>query len=684
MGEMFTEDMKDILGANLIGLWYVEMEEGKPPRFFADDKMDELLGIYRDITPEERFIFHRGHIALADAELFEEYSNRLVSSNMTEISYRYIHPKYGEMYVRCGGRRDSSAKDMIRIHGTHQNISDLVRLEKNRVAERRLIEKNIELSSSLLELKNRNLHLEEQLDIINSLAQTHNVIYYINLKNNSFVEIGSQLHGIRAVIGTGGNAQESFDRMCSQLIVSEHKEIMREFTDLKTIDCRLSDRLWVSQEFKGTLAGWSEAFFIAARRDTDENCEYVLFATRSIDERKSIELEYQNDLAVANQKAQVANEAKSRFFFNMSHDIRTPMNAIVGFTDLLEKNIGNEEKTREYLGKLRHSSDFLLSLINNVLEVARIESGKITLDESVYRIGDTTNDIITIFSERMKKKGIEFNTSLNTTTKYVLADAIKVKEIFLNLMSNAYKYTPAGGMVTLAIEEISAKKPGYAHFVIKISDTGIGMSQDFLPQLFEDFSREKTVTEDGIEGTGLGMPIVKRLIELMGGTIDVESKLGEGTTFTINLGFRISEESSEESSLNEKYDESKFVGKRLLLAEDNDINAEIAMEILGDAGFLIDRAEDGIICVDMLQKAENNYYDLILMDIQMPHMDGYKATQIIRDMEEPDKSNIPIIAMTANAFEEDKQDALAVGMNDHIAKPINIKELFATLSRQLK
>jgi len=384
----------------------------------------------------------------------------------------------------------------------------------------------------------------------------------------------------------------------------------------------------------------------------------------------------------AKKKAEAANQAKSKFLFNMSHDIRTPMNAIIGFTDLLEKNIDNKEKCTDYIQKIHQSSHFLSTLINNVLEMARIESGKATLDISVNNTDEFIEGFRSVFEEQMKMKNIDFNINVDVQHIYLYSDALKIREIYLNLISNAFKYTPPGGKVSIAIKEIPCEKEGYCTYQGTISDTGIGMSKEFLPNLFEEFIRERSYTDNKIEGTGLGMPIVKKYLDLMGGTISVKSEVNRGTTFVINTTHRIAEAPSEATTKTTKtYTHSPLHGKRVLLAEDNDLNAEIAIEVLKNMGLEVERAEDGIQCLIMVGCKPEFYYDLILMDIQMPNMNGYRATEIIRQMSDKLKANIPILAMTANAFEEDKKAALEAGMNGHLAKPINVQELTKEISR---
>lgn len=383
--------------------------------------------------------------------------------------------------------------------------------------------------------------------------------------------------------------------------------------------------------------------------------------------------------------ANASSAAKSAFLFNMSHDIRTPMNAIIGFTELLERHLDDKELAEDYIKKIKSSNEFLLSLINNVLEMARIESGKTTLDESCWNAYVFNDTLYSLFDSQMKEKGIEFTRTVDVEHTEVICDATKLREIFLNILSNALKYTPSGGKVYMRLTEVPSDRPGYAMYQTEIEDTGIGISEDFLPHMFDEFTRERSSTESRVNGTGLGMAIVKKLVDFLDGTIKVESKIGKGTKFTVTLPHRIATmidnaQPIDNSSVNNT---DKFKGKRILLAEDNELNAEIAITILEESGFEVDHAENGIICVDMLEKADSGYYDLVLMDIQMPKMDGYKATQTIRSFSDKKKAGIAIIAMTANAFEEDKQNAYKAGMNGHIAKPIKVKELMTMLASLL-
>ena len=386
-------------------------------------------------------------------------------------------------------------------------------------------------------------------------------------------------------------------------------------------------------------------------------------------------------LEIAREQAESANRAKSAFLFNMSHDIRTPMNAIMGFTDLLEKEITDNDTAKHYIKRIQAANSFLLSLINNVLEMARIESGKMAVENTYWNVQAFNDTIYSIFTESMNKKNIKFIRTVEVEHQAILCDATKVREIFLNLLSNALKYTNPGGTIIFALKEIPSDREGYALFQTIVEDNGIGMSEQFKEHIFDAFSRERTSTESRVEGSGIGMSIVKNLIDIMDGTIDVESEIGKGTKITVTLPHKIATEKDRNivGQIEDRYADVKFSGKRILLAEDNDLNAEIAQTILSQVDFEVERAENGKRCVEMLQAADAYYYDLILMDIQMPEMNGYEATKAIRCLVDKAKAGIPIIAMTANAFEEDKRDALEAGMDGHLAKPIRINELMKTM-----
>lgn len=465
----------------------------------------------------------------------------------------------------------------------------------------------------------------------------------------------------------------------NRLITEPFRESSVEFYDGKTIAKRLEGKNSLFHTCERTDGTWILSMIVPQKYDENGHVVSVLLANRDFTEEKKRELEQEEALRQEKIKAEKANEAKSIFLFNMSHDIRTPMNAIVGYSQLMKKELTNP-KLVHYQEMIEQSSKLLLSIINNVLDMARVESGKMELDENFEVVGNVSQLVCSVFAAEASRKNIELHENVNVEHKYVIVDSTKMQEILSNLISNAIKYTPEGGKVLIDVQELPYDKEGYVLIQTKVTDTGIGMSEDFLPSLFDLFTRERNTTLSKIPGTGLGMAIVKNFVDLMNGSIEVESKLGKGSTFTITIPHKLADkdytyrniESSNECDID-------FKGKRILLAEDNELNAEITSTILSEMGFEVKVVEDGILCVNEIQRQPANTYDLILMDIQMPNMDGYKATHCIRHLSQFEKANIPIIAMSANAFEEDKKKAFDAKMNDYITKPIDFQKMEVVL-----
>ena len=409
----------------------------------------------------------------------------------------------------------------------------------------------------------------------------------------------------------------------------------------------------------------------------------LLVARQDVTQTRQAELERQRQLEQAMRQAERANQAKSTFLFNMSHDIRTPMNAIIGFADLAERQVENPDQARSSIRKIRRSGEVLLKLINDVLDLARIESGKTRLQPEVIDVRAGMADIRDIFSESMARAGIDFTLEADVQDAFIRCDGLRMHQILINLLSNAQKFTPRGGKVFCRFEQLGAARESMARYRLRVKDDGIGISAEFLPHIFEAFERERTSTEAGIQGTGLGLCIVRQLVDMMGGTISVESAPGVGTEFTLEFTFPVADALPDaRSALPKEAPGAK--GCRILLAEDNELNRELAQELLGGEGFEIEAVENGLQAVERMRDCAPGRYDLILMDIQMPQMDGYEATRAIRRMERPDARDIPILAMTANAFDEDRQRALEAGMDGHIAKPLEMKLVLETIARALR
>lgn len=410
----------------------------------------------------------------------------------------------------------------------------------------------------------------------------------------------------------------------------------------------------------------------------------IIFMYRWMRKQNEKDLIQQKKLEETAAAADAANAAKTRFLLNMSHDIRTPMNAILGYSKLMRGHISDPEM-QHYQEMIEQSGNVLLSIINNVLDMARIESGEMELDENYSETGNIVSGVCSVFEMESQKKNLTIEHYVNVQHPDIICDKTKMQEVLTNIIGNAVKYTPPSGTITITTDELPDEREGYIKIRTVVEDNGIGMSREFLPHLFDSFTRERDTTSAKVVGTGLGMAIVKSLVDLMDGSVTVESELGKGTKFTVTIPHKIAPpEYYAKKASNEANEKVEFSGKHILLAEDNDLNAEIAILLLEEMGFSVDRVEDGIFCVDKLEKEPTGTYDLILMDIQMPNMDGYKAASIIRHLPDVGKSGIPIVAMTANAFAEDRKKALEAGMNDHITKPIDPVMIKETLTKVLK
>ena len=476
----------------------------------------------------------------------------------------------------------------------------------------------------------------------------------------------------------------TYDRDSSdRIILAESQSDMPD--NILTVECTVPNNTWYFDIIPSR--GWIPRSYwimcIAISYIFSLLIATVFYLTSS---KKHRERQYEAELEKSAEQAKNANEAKTRFLFNMSHDIRTPMNAIVGFSGLLEKNLQNERKAKEYLEKIQSSSNLLLRIINQVLEMARIESGTAVLQLKAEDMDALFHRVNTVFEEDVRKKNLQYHTVLDVRHHYAVCDQTKLQEIMLNIISNAIKYTPEGHSIHVEIHEAVSENPSKIRCIFSCEDTGIGISEEYLPHIYEEFSREHTSTENKVPGTGLGLPIIKSMIELMGGSIQVESRQGIGTKFTVDLSFDMASKEEVYGSRNAIKTSAihTIKGKRILIAEDNELNAEIAKTVLEDVGALVTRVEDGQQAVELFKEKPAGTFDAILMDLMMPVMDGYTATREIRSLERSDSKTIPIIAMTANAFQEDAEKCIAVGMNAHLAKPLDIEKVMITICHLVK
>ncbi len=522
---------------------------------------------------------------------------------------------------------------------------------------------------------------KQQLDIITSLSKDYENVYIVNAEKETGITL--KLDGyVSEELVNGFERELPYYSACKNYVQNrvyeEDKEMMLEAMKLENVLAHVRN----GEEYVGTyrVVGGEEIHYYRYKYISTGNQDQIIAGFQNVDDIVKEQEDQKKKLQEALEAAEKASKAKTSFLFNMSHDIRTPMNAILGFTDLAKKHPDDPDRLRDYLHKIRSSGNVLMSILNNILEMARIESGSIDLNEQAVDLEEIGDDLYSIFQTQMEQKGIKFTKEINVQHRYVYGDQTKIREIFLNILSNAFKYTESGGEVRILLEEMPSDREGCAVFRTKISDTGIGMPPEFIEHIFDEFSRERNSEKNNIEGTGLGMAIVKRFVDLMGGRIEVQSEQGKGSVFTVTIPHRTASKDDIASDTAQQDSNNDFTGKRILLAEDNDLNAEIASEILSDVGFGVERAGDGRICVDMLNDQPAHYYDVILMDVQMPNLNGYEATKEIRNLNDKEKADIPIIAMTANAFDEDRKEAIASGMNGHVAKPIDISKLMETLS----
>ncbi|WP_158278223.1 MULTISPECIES: transporter substrate-binding domain-containing protein [unclassified Fibrobacter] len=520
----------------------------------------------------------------------------------------------------------------------------------------------------------QNERLEMQLDVIRTISDLYHSVFLVDVVDNSFETIHTLDFVDKVISPLKKDAQKALFLMADQMVLEKYKPILHRFNTISEWKNTLGSRDSYSAEYEGNVLGWCRVTILVARRDKKGNPSHVIYISQEINEQKMAERKLHDALVQAEQ----ANNAKTFFLNNMSHDIRTPMNAIIGFTALASSHIDDKNRLQDYLSKINTSSEHLLSLINDVLDMRRIESGRVKLEEQEIHLPDLLQDVKTIVQANVRHKNQDLAFHVSVNNENIVTDKLRLNQILLNLLSNAIKFTKEGGSISLNVCEQPCDLAGHARYEFRVKDNGIGISPKFQERIFEAFAREETSTVSGIQGTGLGMAITKNIVTMMGGDIQVISEAGCGTEFIVTLQFKVGE--GEVGNASSKPIDFDFKGTRILLVEDNLLNQEIASTILTEAGFVVDVAVDGQDAVQKIQDVPADTYKLVLMDIQMPVMDGYEAARMIRKMNDPAKANVLIVAMTANAFEEDRQKAIASGMNEHLAKPIDINKLMETLA----
>lgn len=635
--------INQVLKENTIGIWKLDGNQ-----LYGNDCFLDLIGVPKEMNAQECLKFHLSHVHPEDQEQFGEYVRKL-SEERTEIVYRFLHPEKGALMIRCSGKKMEDGT----IAGIHQDISDIVRLEKDKILETYLAETNEKL-------RNQNVAQNDYYKEI--LDELPCGVFAYTVKEHKIVHLNKRALDMFHI--------DSFENAQSKM-----RSIFEKF---EYPDSTINERLIALRKYDNFV----DFEVIINPKETYEvhALAKLKFFMNPDHERIIITVFLDISNMVMLKKALEQAKEGSAFLFNMSHDLRTPLNAIIGFSELMKSHWDDQEVSRNYLEKIDESSQYLLSLINNILEMSKIESGKEELKEKPWDVYTSCDNLLQFFEPDIRQKNQTLNYSVNIKHNMILTDSLKIREIYVNLMSNAIKYTDAGGTISFSLEEIE-REEGVSDYKGIIQDTGIGISKDYLPYIFENFTRQRTSSESGVIGTGLGMPIVKKLVDLMHGTISIESEEGKGTTVVVNLPHRYIIEEQEVKEVDDK--EIDLTGKHILLVEDNDLNAEIAQTLLEDKGIKVTWAKDGLEAVMMVKENAVDCFDCILMDIQMPRMNGFEACKVIRSLPD-DRNKLPIIALTANAFEENRKDCLDAGMSEHVSKPIKIQSLLQTIGSVLK
>lgn len=686
----------DVLIKANIGLWSFELDEGCEPRMYADEAMLRLIGLDHQVSPEETYHAWYDNIDADSYDLVADAVSKMISGEHAEVQYPWHHPNGDTWIVRCGGVRNPEYTKGIRIEGTHQNVTELIHFDEKERARAKKLEADLAIeklrTEALSFIADHEPNMDEALDFfgkgILELIACDQVIFH-------------EINGKRIILNAPG-ISDLPQEICSNCPITNFNMKANVGNDVICIndcdasyrgvtvhpDCPVKSAYMQNIYSGGELIGLFSVHYINKQHTFSENdLEILRMVAVCLGLMIGRVKEKQDE--IARMEAESSSKAKTEFLFNMSHDIRTPMNAILGYTDIAMNHINEPDRVSDSLKKIKLSGGHLLQLINDILEMSRIEAGKMEIVTAPLNVYEVTESVVTMSRSLAATKDITFNVKVSDLMNpYIYSDELHTNQVIINLISNAIKYTNPGGTVYYSIEQISVPVEGMAKYRVTVKDNGIGMSEKFQKHLFESFSREQSATVSKQEGAGLGLAIVKKIVDMMNGTIEVQSNLGEGSTFVVELPLKVMDAKAiEEFEASRKKDNAaankiSFNGQKALLVEDNEMNREIATEILEEAGLVIDTAEDGAIAVKKVMEKGTSYYDFILMDIQMPIMNGYEATAEIKKLPGADK--IPIIALSANAFKEDTDRSLTAGMNAHVAKPINMNILFETIQRLIK
>ena len=648
-------EMDEILRGAQIGIWTLEMDGVKAPRLHPNPTMCTLLGVSQEMSPEEVYQFWYHRIPPKYITPVLDYIQKVIHESYSEITYPWNHPLLGQIWIRCGGILYPDYQgNGICIRGYHQDVT-----------------RNIEN-----ERKYQNLTA--------ATSQIYHAIYHIDLIQDRIEKLaGANQNYTPTGVVTSATAQ--LNDILEKLVAPSHHEIMQYFFDLTTVNDRLHGKLFISREYPSPQGIWRRATFIVQNRDTDDDVTEILYVTQIIDDYKQKELAYQQELVKAVESANQANTAKTDFLNRMSHDIRTPLNGILGMLDIAQKNETNPKALLECHEKMRTAAFHLKALVNDVLDMQRMETDRFFLEQIPFDIREILDNCWSMLEAQASRLDITLKKIKPGSLKYpyLIGSPLHIRQIFMNLLSNAIKYNKPGGSISVHAKIIRQVHQNVIYKFI-ISDTGIGISPEFQKHIFEPFAQEDTGARTIYKGTGLGMAIVHRLVQEMGGTIQLKSEKNVGSTFTLILPFTIDEHQPSASAETATDTPADLTDLHILVVEDNELNLEIAVFSLEAAGLNVSTAINGLEAVRLFEKSKPYEYDIILMDIMMPVMNGLDATKAIRGLSRPDATTVPIIALSANAFAEDIQKSKNAGINEHLAKPLEMDKVLKVIASYCK
>lgn len=648
-------EMDEILRGAQIGIWTLEMDGVKAPRLHPNPTMCTLLGVSQEMSPEEVYQFWYHRIPPKYITPVLDYIQKVIHESYSEITYPWNHPLLGQIWIRCGGILYPDYQgNGICIRGYHQDVT-----------------RNIEN-----ERKYQNLTA--------ATSQIYHAIYHIDLIQDRIEKLaGANQNYTPTGVVTSATAQ--LNDILEKMVAPSHHEIMQYFFDLTTVNDRLHGKLFISREYPSPQGIWRRATFIVQNRDTDDDVTEILYVTQIIDDYKQKELAYQQELVKAVESANQANTAKTDFLNRMSHDIRTPLNGILGMLDIAQKNETNPKALLECHEKMRTAAFHLKALVNDVLDMQRMETDRFFLEQIPFDIREILDNCWSMLEAQASRLDITLKKIKPGSLKYpyLIGSPLHIRQIFMNLLSNAIKYNKPGGSISIHAKIIRQVHQNVIYKFI-ISDTGIGISPEFQKHIFEPFAQEDTGARTIYKGTGLGMAIVHRLVQEMGGTIQLKSEKNVGSTFTLILPFTIDEHQPSASAETATDTPADLTDLHILVVEDNELNLEIAVFSLEAAGLNVSTAINGLEAVRLFAKSKPYEYDIILMDIMMPVMNGLDAAKAIRGLSRPDAPTVPIIALSANAFAEDIQKSKNAGINEHLAKPLEMDKVLKVIASYCK